>query len=224
MQNKITVIFVSLYFATALGFATALHCTATVGAGSRCGSVDTASPQAIDIEVSRIFNSTLDRMESTAADGIKVSTWMGWSSSDEEQIECLGQGALPSIEKQLGSQRAFGQLLAVKMLGWVGGKEIIAPLAKVLQESKSQSVRVSALESLFHAPGSDAVPVLKFVSKSDPDKRVRTKAEEILARYDKTEASQSRLTMVKDEASMTKYSSDFPSTFTFTFKNVPFQA
>lgn len=149
----------------------------------RCGSVDINSRNAVQNEVVRIFNGTLDRMESIAPDGVTIATWSGWSSDDEKQIECLGAAAVPFIVEQLSSRRNFGQLLAVKMLGWVGGSPIIAPLAKVLHESKSQTIRISALESLFRVTESDARPILESVAKSDPDEPVRRRATEILARY-----------------------------------------
>lgn len=154
----------------------------------RCGSVDINSPAAVQHEVGRIFNGTLDRMESTTPAGVTITTWSGWNSDDEKQIKCLGVAAVPFIVEQLSSRRNFGQLLAVKMLGWVGGSPIIAPLIKVLHESKSQTTRISALESLFHVPESDARPILESVAASDPDEQVRRRATEILARYQKQSA------------------------------------
>lgn len=152
---------------------------------TRCGSVEINSPDAVQNEVGRIFNKTLDRMESTTPTGVTISTWSGWSSDDEKQIKCLGIAAVPFIVEQLSSKRSFGQLLAVKMLGWVGGSPIIAPLSKVIHESKSQTIRISALESLFQVPESDARPIFESVAASDPDGPVRRRAIEILARYHK---------------------------------------
>ena len=44
---------------------------------SQCGSVDAHSPEAVKKEVDRLFNKTLDAMETTLPSGEKVATWMG---------------------------------------------------------------------------------------------------------------------------------------------------
>jgi hypothetical protein len=153
---------------------------------SPCGSVDRTSSEAIKHEVTRIFNETLDRMEYSTSEGVRAATWMGWSVADEEQIKCLGMQAVPFVVEHLESQRSFGQLLAVKMLGWLGGKEIVLPLAGILKKVNSEPVKFSALESLFAAPESEARPILSDISKSDPDPSVREWAARILARYDRS--------------------------------------
>jgi hypothetical protein len=152
-------------------------------APGRCGNIDRTSVSAIKKEVVRVFNETLDRMETTSPQGFKTATWTGWKADDEGQIRCLGTSAVRFIVELLDSPRSFGQLLAVKMLGWAGGSEIIAPLARVLQQSKSQTVKISALESLYAAPQAHARPVLENIVKSTDDSRVREKANEILRRY-----------------------------------------
>jgi len=150
----------------------------------RCGSIDRSSSLAVQQEVNRVFNETLDNMEITTPEGVKAATWMGWKSEDQARIKCLGSPAVPFVAEHLGSVRPFGQLLAVRMLGWLGGREIVPPLASVLKNSKSETIKISALESLFAAPEADARPVLDDTLKSDANQRVRAKARQILARYD----------------------------------------
>ncbi len=148
-----------------------------------CGAVDRASTVAVKQEVIRVFNQTLDRMESTTPEGIKATTWTGWKTDDQQQIKCLGSPAVPFIVEQLASSRSFGQLLAVKMLGWTGSPEIVAPLSHILKESKSHIIKINALESLYSAPETDARPVFESISKSDTDPRIRESAARLLLRY-----------------------------------------
>lgn len=160
-------------------------CMSFLHGQQRCGSVDLSSPAAIKEDVTRVFNETLDGMETTV-DGVKTSTWTGWKPEHQERIKCLGDLAVPFVVELLTSTRSYGQLLAVKMLGWAGGKEIVPPLRTVLKTSKSETIRISALESIFAAPEQEARSVLEDVAKSDPDKRVRDRAAQILARYGRT--------------------------------------
>jgi hypothetical protein len=148
-----------------------------------CKNVDRSSEAAVKKEVARVFNETLDGMEITIANGVKATTWMGWKPEDQEQIKCLGGSAVPFMVELLDSSRSFGQLLAVKMLGWAGGSEIVDPLMNVFRHSKSKTVKISALESLYSAPQAQAKPVLESIAKSNEDSKIRDMANQILARY-----------------------------------------
>jgi HEAT repeat protein len=130
--------------------------------------------------VIRVFNNTLDNMESATPEGVRTTTWTGWKPEDESQIKCLGEVTVPYIVELSRSPRSFAQLLAVKMLGWAGGKGIISPLEKVLAETKSHAIKMSALEALVSAPESDVRPILQKVAKHDPDSGVRAKANALL--------------------------------------------
>lgn len=87
-------------------------------AAAQCGSVKRDSPEAVKMEVNRLFNKTLDAMEYTLPSGEKVTTWMGWEPSTQDQIKCLGNAAvLATAELLRSTRRSFGHILAVLMLG-----------------------------------------------------------------------------------------------------------
>jgi HEAT repeat protein len=121
-------------------------------------------------------------MEGTTPEGVKVTTWMPPDESVESQIKCLGPVAVPAISALLRSDRSFGVLLAVRMLGWIGGPEIVLSLKGLLETSTSQIAKVNALEALSTAPVEQALPIVQHVLESDSNRYVREKATRIEAR------------------------------------------
>lgn len=164
--------------------------SAIVPCDAQCGAVDRTSPEAVRNEVNRLFNETLDAMEITLPSGAKATTWMGWEQSTQDQITCLGRAAVaPTAELLRDTTRSFGRFLAVHMLGWEGGAEIVPPLAEVLAKpenhpEKLDSVRLAALDALISAPPDRALPVVDAVLRSEknPDLlKAATRVKEKLA-------------------------------------------
>jgi hypothetical protein len=173
--------------AAARGLAAILLVALSVIAAAQCGSVDRSSPEAVKNEVNRLFNKTLDAMEYTLPSGVKATTWTGWEPSTQGQIECLGAAAVPATAELLrGTNRAFGRILAVHMLGWEGGPEIVPPLAELLTKPgdplKLDLVKFEALESLSAAPADKALPVLEQVLRSEKNPSMLKEAASIAAR------------------------------------------
>jgi hypothetical protein len=141
-------------------------------AAAQCGSVDRSSPEAVSAEVNRLFNRTLDSMETTLPSGEKITTWMGWEPSTQEQINCLGAAGVPATAELFHTtHRSFGRTLAIHMLGWEGGAEIVPPLAEVLAKPsdplKVDSLKLAALNSLTSAPPDKALPVVEQALRSE---------------------------------------------------------
>jgi hypothetical protein len=145
----------------------------TTGANAaECGSVDQASPDAVRNEVNRLFNKTLDATEYVLPSGVKVATWTGWEHSTQDQIACLGPAAVPATAELLQSTtRSFGRFLAVHMLGWERGPDIVPFLAAVLAKpgspEKLDTVKLAAIEALAAAPPEQALPVVEQVLHSE---------------------------------------------------------
>jgi|SRR6516162_367355 hypothetical protein len=149
------------------------------------------SPAAIREQVDGVFNRSLAAMETKVQPGnVTTSTWVPPSQSEKSVIDCLGVAAIPFIAAHLNSKASFGQILAIRMLGWVGTSEIVPPLAEVLNSSASQTAKTNALEALYNAPQADAMQVLSRVSRLDPNPYVRNKASEVLRRYSTANAPQ----------------------------------
>jgi HEAT repeat protein len=158
------------------GLTTVLLVAVTAAGAAQCGPVDRESPEAVKNEVNRLFNKSLDAMESTLPSGTKVTSWIPPDDSVHDQIKCLGAAAVPATADLLhNTRRSFGHILAIRMLGWEGGPEIIPPLAEILAKPtdplKLDSVKFEALQSLFAAPPTKALPLVEQVlqSEKNPD-------------------------------------------------------
>jgi len=151
---------------------------------AQCGSIDRDSPVAIRQEVNRIFDTTLNAMQYTLPSGVKATTWMPPDESVHEQIKCLGVAAVPAIAELLRSNdRPFGYLLAIRMLGWLGGPEIVPPLAGVLLRPGDFLIsKTAALESLTAAPPDKALPVVEEVLRSEKNPHLLEEATSVAAR------------------------------------------
>jgi HEAT repeat protein len=156
----------------------------SVMAVAQCGSVDRDSPAAVRQEVKHIFTKTLDRMQYTLPSGVKATTWMPPDDSVHDRIKCLGTAAVPAIADLLrGNNRSFGSLLAIQMLGWAGGPEIVPPLSLVLSRSgDSLTLKIAALESLAAAPPDKALPVIQKVLHSEKNPYLLEEAASVAAR------------------------------------------
>jgi hypothetical protein len=151
---------------------------------AQCGSIDQDSQAAARQEVMRIFNKTLDGMEYTLPSGVKATTWLPPDDSVRGQIKCLNVAAVPAIAELLRStDRSFGSLLTIQMLGWIGGPEIVPPLAGVLARPGDFLIsKTAALESLATAPPDKALPAIQEVLHSEKNPHLLEKAASVAAR------------------------------------------
>jgi HEAT repeat protein len=165
--------------------ATILFVALSVIAAAQCGSVDRDSPEAVRKEVNRLFNKTLDAMEGTLPSGEKVTTWIPPDDSVHDQIKCLGAAAVPATAELLRSTgRSFGHTLAIRMLGWEGGPQIVPPLAELLAKSGDSllGLKLEALEALANAPSDRALPVVEQVLRSEKNPDLLKAATRVKAR------------------------------------------
>ena len=150
----------------------------------QCAQVDQDSPAAVKQEVERIYNDTLNSMEYTLPSGVRVTTWVPPNDFVREQVKCLGAVAVPSISEVLQSNsRSFGRLLAIQMLGWIGGPETVPPLAWALsRRGDFLLTKTAALEALIAAPPDKAIPVVEEVLHTETNPHLLQTARSVLAR------------------------------------------
>lgn len=154
-------------------------------AAAQCGLVDRDSPAAVSQEVNRIFNETLDGMQYTLPSGIRATTWMPPADPVRDQVKCLGAVAVPAITDLLRSnRRSFGTYLAIQMLGWAGGAEIVPPLVALLTtlDDSQLMLKLAALESLASAPPDKALPIVQKVMRSEKNQQLLQEAASVEAR------------------------------------------
>jgi hypothetical protein len=85
-------------------------------------ATSTPTPDA-DTKVAAILDRILRRGEGHAEgrEDVKTSTWVPPSFADIEQIREIGHDAIAPLNNALDSQTPFRQLLAVRLLGEIGG-------------------------------------------------------------------------------------------------------
>jgi hypothetical protein len=122
-----------------------------------------------DAEVAAIMDSILIRGEGHVGN-VKTSTWVPPSPEDIERIREIGHDAIAPLNKALNfPRRSFQQFLAVKLLGEIGGADIVSPLKRALEPDKPNSVRFAALAALLSVPDDLALPIIRSaVHDSDP--------------------------------------------------------
>lgn len=124
-------------------------------------------------------------MQYTLPSGVKATTWMPPADSVRDQIKCLGAVAAPAIAELLhSSHRPFAPYLAIRMLGWAGGGEIVLPLAAVLSipDDSQMGLKLEAVESLASAPPDKALPVIQEVLRSEKNPQLLELAASVEAR------------------------------------------
>jgi len=136
-----------------------------------------------DATVAAIMDEILKRGEGQVGD-IKTYTWVPPSSQEIQRIKDIGHDAIAPLSKVLESptRRSFQQTLAVKLLGEIGGADIIPPLEQALQHDKPNSVRIAALVALLNVPDEAALPIIRNAFH-DSDAAVAQRAKDLLTDY-----------------------------------------
>jgi PBS lyase HEAT-like repeat len=112
-----------------------------------------------------------------------TSAQIFFDSDDLAEIQKYGSRAVPVLTKFLLNRNVRIERVAIRLLGAIGGPEIIDPLLEVLDKSTNSGGRYEALLNLKQAPCSKAVPrAILRASQNDPDPNVRDQAREEINR------------------------------------------
>ena len=116
---------------------------------------------------------------STPSSPVRItSAQIFFDPDDITEMQKNGPRAVPVLTKFLLNRNPRIERVAIRLLGAIGGSEIIDPLLEVLDKSTSPAGRYEALLNLKQAPCSKAVARAIFrVSKGDPDASVREQAQ-----------------------------------------------
>jgi HEAT repeat protein len=142
----------------------------------------TASPQSEDanVAVQKIVKGILERGEGRTESGIRTTTFMPPNDEEVAEIKDWGEQAINPLTQFLDSDEPRAQLLAVRLLGVVGGPDIIPPLKRALEPNRWVVVRTQALSSLMSAPRTDSIPLIHEVLSRDPDPQVQARGRDVL--------------------------------------------
>jgi hypothetical protein len=142
----------------------------------------------IHTRIDEIFRATLKSGEGKILHNDQViNTYTRTPPTSEhiEEIKRFGDDAVPVLEKYLSSDKAPEYELAMRFLGALAGSRIIDPLRKIIFLDPSARKREYAVRAVTQAPWEEASEILRTSAASDPDRRVRKLAREMLQAYGK---------------------------------------
>ena len=131
--------------------------------------------------VNTIIRKTIQAGEFTTAEGVKGITRVPPSTEDVDEIRSYGDRAIQPLAEYLETDNAFEYELAMRLMGALGGKRIIAPLKKVALYDPSARKREYALRWITQGPWDLASPVITEAAENDRDANVRKVARELLS-------------------------------------------
>jgi len=149
-----------------------------------CQAISAQSVPTADARVVAIMDKILKRGEGHAEgrEDVKTRTWVPPLPEDIASIREIGPQAIGPLNKALDSQSPFRQLLAVRLLGEIGGPEVVPPLKRGLEAGRWVVVRTQSLSSLLRVPDDLALPIIRdAVHDSDP--QVSGRAKDLLTDY-----------------------------------------
>jgi HEAT repeats len=129
--------------------------------------------------IAEIVSQRLHDGESTI-NGIRIQTRTPPSSEVVNEIRRFGDSGAVILADYLHSKTLRERMVAVELLGLLGGARIVAPLRDVIRRDPSTAVRELALRWLTQAPPDLAHPIIEEAARTDPDERVRAVAKGIL--------------------------------------------
>lgn len=148
---------------------------------STCVMAQNQNASVIQDRVDEIIRSTLRESE-FSVNGVRAVPMSAVPSKDAiAKIASLGEAAIPALTKHVEEQDPREQQLAVRLIGSIGGPNIVLPLSNAIHDSRFPVTRMMALDLIASAPEKDFVPVVKS-ALSDQNALVRRKATEVLKR------------------------------------------
>jgi hypothetical protein len=143
-------------------------------------SPDQTTPEGVASRVEIIVRrAAVPVVLSSSSAGKITSGQIFFSPEDMAEVQRYGLRAIPALSTYILNPNSRIERVAIRLLGAIGGGEIIPPLLKVLEESTSVGGRYEALLNLKQAPCSKAVAsAILRVAENDPDPNVRDQARE----------------------------------------------
>lgn len=113
-------------------------------------------------------------------DGVRVQTRTPPAPEVRKEIRDCGNAAIPLLTNYLLSENENERVIAVELLGLLGGSRVVAPLKNVVEKDRSPTLRIVALRWLSQTPSSLASPIIRKAARTDVDENVRKAARDIL--------------------------------------------
>jgi hypothetical protein len=139
----------------------------------------------INRQVTEIVENALQRGTGSTPEGVRITPMRAEISMEEmNQIKAFGDRAIPPLSGYLNTSNYRAPHLVVRILAYIGGKGVIAPLSKAAEHSPSEVVRLSAVECLGQQPWEDVSAAVKRVASGDLNPLVREHAQRVIAAHE----------------------------------------
>jgi hypothetical protein len=112
--------------------------------------------------------------------GVRVQNKTPPSPEITKEIRECGNAAIPVLTHYLRSESQNERVVAVELLGLLGGSRVVAPLKYVVEKDRSPTLRILALRWLSQAPSGLASPIISKAARTDVDESVRKAARDLL--------------------------------------------
>ena len=146
----------------------------------------TQSVTDVDAKVAAIMDDVLRHGERRVEGDpdVKAYTWLPPSQEDVQRIREIGHDAIAPLSKALDPpyERPFQRILAIRLLGEIGGVDVVPPLTRALKADNPNSVRIAALAALVNVPKDLSLPIFRE-AVHDADPIVARRAQELLTGY-----------------------------------------
>ena len=134
-------------------------------------------------QIRKLIRDTVQEGKGVTPEGIKYRTRVPPSNEAVEEVRGFGDKAIPVLTEYLWSRDTDESAVAMRFLGALGGKRIVAPLRQVIRQHPSPAARISAMRWLREVPCELAAPVLREAAERDSDPSVRRKARDLLSAH-----------------------------------------
>jgi hypothetical protein len=139
------------------------------------------SQEVVNQRVSEIMQHALQRGVGATAEGIRITPMRADASLQEmDEVKSFGSRAIAPLSVYLDGPDYRAQHLAVRILGYIGGKSVIAPLTKAAEHSPSAMVRLAALECLGQQPWDDIEKTVRLIFSNDADPLLHKQAKQMI--------------------------------------------
>lgn len=112
--------------------------------------------------------------------GVRIQVRIPPAPEIKKEIRDCGNSAIPVLTDYLRSENENERVIAVELLGLLGGSRVVAPLRSVIERDRSPTLRILALRWLSQVPSSQVLPVIRKAARADVDESVRKAARDIL--------------------------------------------
>jgi hypothetical protein len=138
----------------------------------------------INSRVDQIMAHDLQQGVFTTSSGVRATLMRADMSMEElNEIKQFGDRAIAPVAEYLHSPDYRAQHLAVNVLGYLGGKNVVKPLSAAAEQSGSSAVRLAAVANLAQHPWPEVSDVIQRVAANDQDPSVKKEAQSAIAKH-----------------------------------------